>query len=58
MTTIELAKRVREMRNAQRIYFRERTGEALDESKRIERELDKLVREIIEDKPVMLPFGD
>jgi hypothetical protein len=58
MTTIQLARCVQEMRQAQKLYFRTRTVEALDESKRLERELDKLVNEIISDRPAMLPmFG-
>lgn len=56
MTTIELAKRVQEMRQVQKLYFRERTDKSLEESKRLERELDKLVKEIISDRPPMLPF--
>ena len=58
MTTIELAHRVQAMRQAQKLYFRTRTSGALDESKRLERELDKLVDEIISDRPAMLAFGD
>jgi hypothetical protein len=58
MTTIDLARHVQEMRHAQKLYFRTRTAEALDESKRLERELDKLINEIISDRPAMLPnFG-
>jgi hypothetical protein len=58
MTTIELARRVLEVRQAQKLYFRTRTHEALDESKRLERELDKLADEILMDRPAMLPLFD
>jgi hypothetical protein len=58
MTTVELARRVQAMRHAQKLYFRTRTSEALDESRRLERELDKLADEIISDKPAMLPLFD
>jgi hypothetical protein len=58
MTAIELAQRVQAMRHAQKLYFRTRTSKALDESKRLERELDKLVDEIISDRPSMLPLFD
>jgi hypothetical protein len=58
MTTIELARRVQAMRQAQRIYFNTQTGEALRESKRLEREMDKLVDEIMSDRPAMLPMFD
>ena len=59
MTTIELAHQIRDVRAAQRTYFRERTMEALEESKRLERQLDKLVKEILEDKSALLPgFGE
>lgn len=56
MMTIELARRVQRMRHAQKLYFRTRSVESLDESKRLERELDKLVDEIINDRPAMLPM--
>ncbi len=58
MTAIELARRVREMRRAQVRYFRERTVEALDESRRLERELDRTLAEIIEDRPPMLTMRE
>jgi hypothetical protein len=60
MTTIELAQRVQAMRQAQKLCFRVRTlaMEALDESRRLERELDNLVDEILVDRPAMLPLFD
>jgi flagellar basal body-associated protein FliL len=58
MTTLELARRVKAVRDAQKAYFRDRTGEDLEESKRLERELDKIVKEILDDKPALLPFGE
>jgi hypothetical protein len=58
MTTIELAKRVQAMRKAQQVYFASRQGKDIDESRRQERELDKLVDEIIRDRPAKLPGFD
>lgn len=40
MTVTELADLVRRMRDAQRRYFRTRSGEDLDKSKALEREVD------------------
>lgn len=39
----EITLKVKEMRLAQKRYFRERTKEALVESKRLEAEVDKLL---------------
>lgn len=47
MTAEELAERVRDMRKAQRDYFRERTPERLDAARRAERAIDALVGEIL-----------
>jgi hypothetical protein len=58
MTTIELARVIVDMRNTQRAYFRERTPALLDESRRKEREVDKLLKEIVEDRPGMLAGFD
>jgi len=55
MTTIEFARVVKDMRDTQKAYFRERTGSLLDESRRKERMVDTLVKGIIDDKPSMLP---
>jgi hypothetical protein len=44
------------MRHAQKLYFRTREDKALDDSRRLERELDKIVNEIISDRPAMLPM--
>jgi phage terminase large subunit len=46
------------MRDTQKAYFRERTGDLLDASRRKEREVDKLIKEIIEDRPGMLAGFD
>lgn len=37
---------VAEMRTAQRAYFRTRSGQALDESKRLERRVDELLKSV------------
>lgn len=60
MTTIELARLVREMREAQKLYFAARrkglAGSAeLELSKRTEKRLDVAVKEILDDQPAMLP---
>lgn len=56
MTTIELARKVQAMRTAQKVYFKSRDIKSLDQSKRLERELDKLLAEILADKPARLPI--
>lgn len=45
---IEFAKLVEKMRRAQKTYFRERTDGALQESKRLERQVDVQAEEIIQ----------
>lgn len=47
MDLIELAKKVQEVRSAQKNYFNNRTKQHLEYSKQLERELDKVVEEII-----------
>lgn len=47
MDLIELAKKVQEARTAQKAYFSNRTVQNLEKSKQLERELDKVVEEII-----------
>ena len=39
---------VRDMRNAQKKYFSTRTGEALEASKHLEREVDKRIAEFLD----------
>ena len=58
MTTLELARIVKDMRDAQRSYFAARTPATLEISRQKERALDKVVREIIEDRPALLPGLD
>lgn len=41
MTNEEFRKLVSEMRHSQKEYFRTRSGDALDKSKRLERQVDK-----------------
>lgn len=55
MTTVELARLVNAMRTAQRKYFRTRGQGDLEESKRLERQVDDAIRDI-HVQPV-LPFG-
>lgn len=47
MTIHELARMVLDMRDAQRAYFRTRTQGDLESSKRREREIDRVVGEIL-----------
>jgi hypothetical protein len=54
MTLKELALLVQQMRSAQRTYFKDRTTQALEASKRVERELDAAVKEILDPKPLGL----
>ena len=44
----QFALEVQKMRNAQKNYFRTRTYAALNESKRLESQIDKTVQEILE----------
>ncbi len=48
MTTRDLATLAKEMRVAQARYFKERTPEALEESKRKERYFDSVVTDILQ----------
>lgn len=41
----EFVKLVKEMREAQKLYFRTRTGSALELSKRLEKEVDAKIEE-------------
>ena len=47
MTVEQLAELVQEMRNAQREYFRTRSGPALDRSKRLEKQVDEALGEVL-----------
>lgn len=51
MTVVELARLALETREAQRRYFRERTPEALERSKALEKRLDAAVKEILDPPP-------
>jgi len=48
MTAIELANLVAEMRHAQKEYFRTRSTSALEESKRLERQVDDACQAILD----------
>ncbi len=43
MTYSQFVEKVSQMRNAQRSYFRTRSHELLEQSKRLEREVDKAI---------------
>ncbi len=47
MTLLELASLVADMRNAQREYFRTRSGDSLEHSKKLERQVDDAVRSVL-----------
>lgn len=47
MTAVELAEKVKAVRDAQKAYFAARDGYKLRESKRLEKELDKAVDVIL-----------
>jgi hypothetical protein len=53
MKAIELANLVAEMRHAQKEYFRTRSDSALEESKRLERQVDEACREILDGQKKM-----
>ncbi len=46
----ELAELVEKMRTTQRAYFRARKPEVLEESKRLEREVDEAIKKILHDE--------
>ena len=54
MNAIELARKVYETRNAQRKYFKVRSMNNLAECKRLEKELDRILAEIITDREMPL----
>lgn len=56
MTLIDLAKLVADMRQFQKQYFRTRTPSALDESKRMEKAVDKACADILCENPQMELF--
>lgn len=62
MTTGELAELVRDMRAAQKRYFRDRTSEALHASKELESRVDRVLRDLADppapglfDGPLLTP---
>jgi spermidine synthase len=51
MTLIELAELVQQMRNAQKEYFRTRSGSALDNAKRLEKRVDEALGTVLSQQP-------
>lgn len=47
MTLEDLARLVNEMRQAQKTYFRTKSASALDEAKRLEKQVDDACREVL-----------
>jgi hypothetical protein len=47
MTVEELARKVLKMRRAQKEYFRTRSSAVLEESKRLEKQVDQVVDEVL-----------
>lgn len=60
VTVRQLAKMVAESRKAQRKYYKERTSESLDRAIKLERKLDAVVKEILEEAalPLLYPEHD
>ena len=54
MTALELARLVQDMRLAQRRYFAGRSPQALSDSKKLEHQVDRAVREILGNEPAPL----
>lgn len=50
MTIEELAEKVAKMRQAQNDYFRLRTGSVLEKARKLEREVDLILSEIVKSK--------
>lgn len=57
MTVEKLAKLVQEMRAAQKQYFRLRSTDALEQSKRLERIVDISVKDVLENQQMQLFSG-
>lgn len=57
MTPDEIVKLAKEMRDAQKSYFKTRSSGDLDKSKRLERQLDKAIDEYINPNPQIDLFG-
>jgi hypothetical protein len=57
MSVRELAKLVAEMRAAQRQYFRLKSSATLDESIRLEKFVDRTVRDVLE-RPMLFAHGE
>jgi hypothetical protein len=51
MDIVKFATSVQQMRNAQKEYFRTRSGIALTDSKKLEKEVDDMVKTIITPAP-------
>lgn len=51
----ELATLVRQMRDAQKTYFRERSPQALNYSKELERRVDKAVSDVLDKQVELFP---
>jgi hypothetical protein len=58
VTLLELARQVAEARAAQREYFRTRSTAALDQSRSLERRLDKTIERILDRTPSLFPIDD
>jgi len=49
ITTTELARRVKILRDAQRLYFRTRFMEHLEHARQVEKQIDTLIKEILDE---------
>lgn len=51
MTLDELAHLVKDMRDSQKVFFRDHSPQALNQAKDLERRVDKACREIVDKQP-------
>ena len=56
MTVTELARVVQEMRHAQKEYFRTRSQSALEQSKRLEKKVDRCCEIVMQEQQNLFPI--
>ncbi len=56
MNIQELARLVHDMRNAQQTFFRDRSRQAIDRAKQLEKQVDRAIADILSQQPRL--FGD
>lgn len=55
MTLRDFTRLVNDMRTAQRLYFRNRDSSDLRRSKSLESQVDRVIAEILDDRPSLFP---